>query len=102
MTIDGTNISTFGLQLANFNDYWNQPARKEKKSAFFESKKAKINLVGQYDKTKIESFTTLMKTSVNHVFVISEFGYTITGAIPESIKINPDGGFVQIEFEIVA
>lgn len=114
MTIDGTNISTFGLMLSSPDGHLNQPARKrilnepgfETKDIKFENKEISINLIGSYNSkadlyTKIEAFKALIKSSFDHDYILTGHGLTFSGVIIDGLKINPIKNKVRITFKIM-
>lgn len=86
MTIDGTNISTFGLTLLEVKDFLNLPKRKEitevpcftENDIKFKSVTLTIVLYGRWAtigamETALNSFKLQIKNSVKHTIVIDEY-----------------------------
>lgn len=113
MTIDGTNISTFGLKLSYFDGHLNQPARKKilSEQAYtsndlnYEAKEYKVSLIGRYlDNTElfssIQALKDLIASDVIHAFNISEHSVTFSGVVRDGIKIEPIRTAVRVNFTI--
>lgn len=86
MTIDGTNISTFGLTLLEVKDFLNLPKRKEitdipfftANDITFKPVTPTVILYGRWAtvaamETALNSFQTLIKSLVKHTIVIDEY-----------------------------
>lgn len=113
MTIDGTNINTFGLHLVRPDGYLDHPDRKstlsepgfETKDIVFENKETTINLLGVYE-TKTDLFAAvqglkdLIKTDLIHDFTIARHGLTFSGVVTDGIKIDVIKTLAKINFKI--
>jgi hypothetical protein len=113
MTIDGTNISTYGLRVLSMKDYYSQPARKRilaepgylAKDIKHESGICNIVLYGEYTDlpamyTGIENFKTKVKTVLEHTFILVGHGLTFTGVVAGGIKTEVIQKTVQLKFTI--
>lgn len=113
MTIDGTNISTYGLRVLSMEDYYSQPARKKTltrpgyltNEIKHESGSCTVTLYGEYAdlptmKTGIENFKTKVKTVLEHTFVLIGHGLTFTGVIANGVKSEIIQNTVQLKLTI--
>jgi len=113
MTIDGINISTFGLMLSYISGHLDQPARKktldtpgfQQKDIVFDSRETLITLIGFYPSkadlgTKIAAFLTLIKSDTIHEFIHSGHNLTISGSVMDGIRIEPLRNTVKITFKL--
>jgi hypothetical protein len=100
MTIDGTNISTFGLKLLNAEGLYDLPARKkilsepgnESKDIVFLSKEAIVTLLGRYSSvgslvSNINAFETLLKTILKHDITLIGHNLTFTGIFDKGFEV---------------
>jgi hypothetical protein len=106
MTIDGTNISAFGLKVLNLDDFFNLPARKkiltvpgtEAKDIVFQPKTASIPLLGRYTNAgdllaKLNAFETLLKAQLNHTIELVGHNETFNGVFDKGFEvISYNGG----------
>jgi hypothetical protein len=106
MTIDGTNISAFGLKVLNLDDYFNLPARKkiltipgtDAKDIVFQPKTATIQLLGRFTNAadllnKLNAFETLLKTKLNHAIELVGHNETFNGVFDKGFEvISYNGG----------
>ncbi len=112
MTIDGTDISTYGLKLLKLEDYYNQPARKRILSipAFgandlkYESRQAVVKLLGKYDSdndlaTAVSGLETLLKGAVKHTVIIPGHNLSFTGVVTGGFKAAVKRKTVLIELK---
>lgn len=112
MTIDGTNISTYGLRLIAMQDYYNIPARKRvlarPQSAYqfkYESKKCTVTLYGEYATlavmlTNINLFKTKVKTVLEHTFVLVGHNLTFTGVVADGFTTEVIQKTIQLKLTI--
>lgn len=112
MTIDAINISTFGLIVTNFTGNFDLQERKEVLSEpefavgdqTIEEKVYTVEMFGQYATQTfmaagVNGLRTLLETSLQHAFVLSNMGYTFTGVVHEGFKtkVLKNNVFVTIE-----
>lgn len=101
MTIDGTNISEFGMKVMNLDDYFSLPARKktlpvpgvEAKDIVFQSQTATIKLLGRVADTtdllaKLEAFETLLKSSLKHDIVLIGHNESFKGVFASGYELQ--------------
>lgn len=117
MTIDGINISTYGLRLLSMQDYYTLPAQKKilerTKSGYpqsgytfkYESKQCTITLYGEYTTLaimliNINLFKTKIKTVLEHTFNLIGHNLTFTGVVAQGIKSEVIQKTVQLKFTI--
>ena len=113
MTIDGIDISIYGLTFSKIDNFYSLPARKntlkepgfEAKDIVFKQKKPTITLLGQYEynsslMANIENFKTMIKSAVSHLFYIDGHELTFTGVITKGIKITPVQNIAIVEFTV--
>ena len=113
MTIDGTNISTYGLRIISMEDYYSQPARKNiltqpgymEPVIRFESRQCTVVLYGEYSTlaamlTGVENFKTKVKTVLKHAFVLIGHNEYFTGVIANGISSEVIQNTVQLTFTI--
>lgn len=113
MTIDGINISTFGLALSYLGDHLNQPARKiilqepefETKDIVFDSKEPVITLVGIFPTkedllTGIEGLKNLIKSELIHAFNISEHGLNFNGVVADGMIMTVVQTMAKVYFKV--
>jgi len=113
MTIDGVDISTFGLILSRFDGHLDQPARKkilsvpgfEAKDIVFESKEHSFTLVGIYASkvalfSGVEALKTLIKSALVHNFVVAAHGVTFSGVVAEGIKPKVTNIMAELYFKV--
>lgn len=104
MTIDGTNISSFGLTLLEVKDFLNLPKRKEitevpfftANDIKFKSATPTVVLYGRWAtiaamETALNSFKSHIKNSIKHTIVIEEY------SIPEIEECIFKDGY-EVEF----
>jgi len=116
MTIDGTNISTFGLKLAaqpNIHDIpplksilenWNSAAE----LAVHQEYDIDITMFGKYATTAllttaVTAFTALLRASVTHVIVITELSLTTSAVAKNGFKTRIYGhkyNFLEITIKL--
>lgn len=114
MTIDGKDISTYGLKLLKLEDYYNQPARKRNLSipAFgvndlkYESRQAVVKLLGKYDSynelaTSVSGFETLLKGAMKHAVIIPGHNLSFTGVAATGYKVAVKRKTVLIELKFI-
>ena len=113
MTIDGFDISIFGLILTKFTGNFDLPARKKVLSEpefdagdqTLQEKKYYVNLFGQYASqndlaTNVDDLRDLLKNTLEHDFVIPTRGYTFKGVVKNGFKTKVFRNDVQINFVI--
>lgn len=115
MTIDGTNISTYGLELIKLDNYYTKPARKEiladpkfdENDIKFKEREPVITLFGTYAsnailKTNIDNFYTKIKSSISHNYILLGHELSFSGVIKEGIKVEQIGSeaSVKLTFKI--
>ena len=113
MTIDGINISTFGLQYSRCDGLLDSPKRKiildepgfTEKDIVFESSEISVELVGIYaTKTDllagVEGLKTLIKTTLKHDFVLPLHLFTITGVVATGISVTTVSSMAKVYFRI--
>ena len=111
MTIDGINISTFGLIVTKFTGNFDLPKRKEvlKEPEFadqtLEEKIYTVEMFGQYATqtvmaTGVKGLSTLLKTSLQHDFILSNRGSTFTGVVHDGFKTKVLKNNVFVTMEI--
>ena len=113
MTIDGTNISAYGLQLFVLKDYYNLPARKkilgvpayEVKDIVMEDKQATVTLFGMFTslanlRTNVEAFLTEIKSDLKHNYILTGHGESFTGVVAKGIKTEINGTSITLQFTI--
>jgi len=115
MTIDGINISTFGLIVTKFTGNFDLPKRKEvlKEPEFaagdqtVEEKVYTVEMFGQYANqtvmaTGVNGLRTLIETSLQHNFIFSNRGYSFTGVVSGGFKtkIIKNNIFVTMEINL--
>ena len=113
MTIDGTNISTYGLEVIGLPEYYSLPARKsvltvpgfEAKDLVYEGKEATVTLFGEYASlsamnTAIEAFYTKIRSALKHDYILIGHGLTFSGVIVGGIKPEIIGKTVQMKITI--
>jgi len=101
MTIDGTNISEFGMKVTDMADYYNLPARKkiltipgtEEKDIVFQPQTATIKLLGRVADTtdllaKLEAFETLLKSSLKHDIVLLGHNESFIGVFASGYELQ--------------
>jgi hypothetical protein len=101
MTIDGVNISAFGMKVLNLDDYYSLPARKkilaepgtEAKDIVFQPQTATIKLLGRVADTtdlltKLEAFETLIKSSLKHDVVLMARGESFVGVFDRGYELQ--------------
>lgn len=95
MTIDSTNINTYGLQLLTVKDYLNLPKRKDiltvprftENDIKTESLSFSIELYGKWNsvtdrETALAGFSSMIKSAVQHSMEISEYNIpAFSGAV---------------------
>jgi len=113
MTIDGINISTFGLIVTKFTGNFDLPKRKEvlKEPEFaagdqtVEEKVYTVEMFGQYANqtvmaTGVNGLRTLIETSLQHDFILSNRGSTFTGVVHDGFKTKVLKNNVFVTMEI--
>lgn len=113
MTIDGTNISAYGLQLFALKDYYNLPARKkvlavqeyEANDIVLEDKQATITLFGSFAdlptlRTNVEAFLAKIKSAVKHDYILIGHNESFTGVVAKGIKTEINGNSIILQFTI--
>lgn len=113
MTIDGTNISTYGLRLIAMEDYYSQPARKKileqpgylSNEIKFETQICTVTLYGEFASlatmlSNIESLKTKIKTALEHTFVLVGHNLTFTGVVANGFKTEVINQIVKIKMTI--
>ena len=111
MTIDGINISTFGLIVTKFTGNFDLPKRKEvlKEPEFadqtLEEKIYTVEMFGQYANqtvmaTGVNGLRTLIETSLQHDFILSNRGSTFTGVVHGGFKTKVLKNNVFVTMEI--
>lgn len=113
MTIDGINISVFGLHLSKADGFLDQPGRKvilpepsfQAKDIVFESKEISIELVGIYETkaelfTGVESLKNLIKNTLEHDFVLPGHGIVFSGVVDRGISVKSISTMCKIYFRV--
>lgn len=113
MTIDGTNISAYGLQIIALPDYYSLPARKkvltepgfEAKDIVFEGREAVITLFGEYAslalmRSNIEALKTKIKSSLKHDYILVGHDESFSGVVTKGFKTEVLRNTVQIKLTI--
>lgn len=103
MTIDGTDISTFGLKIEKLNNYFSVPARKktttipgfQAKDIVMQQREIFLQLFGKYEslallKSNTDNFKTLLNSLFIHVIIYPERNVNFNFTITEGVKIDPD------------
>lgn len=113
MTIDGTNISEYGLSLFSLADYYNLPARKkiltpqayEENDIVFEPRQATVTLFGSFPDLStlyenILAFMTKIKSDLKHDYILIGHDENFTGVVAKGIKVQIDGYSATLKFTI--
>ena len=113
MTIDGTDINTFGLIVQRLNKYFDKPKRKKilTEQAFLtndivlEEQKPIVLLFGQYANqttlaTNVQALQTLLDTDVEHDFVFSDRSISFTGVVKKGFNAVVRRNDISIVIEI--
>jgi hypothetical protein len=113
MTIDGTDIITYGLRLLKVGDYYDLPGRKRilpipgfgENDIKYEPQKISLKLLGKYTDqstmaTNIEGFKTLIKSTVKHEIVIPGHGLNFTGVFADRINTVVHKNIAEINITI--
>lgn len=113
MTIDGVNISTFGMMLSYITGHLDQPARKktmevpgfEEKDIVFEAKEPVIILIGFYTSkaallAEIQAFQSLIRSNTVHEFGLSGHNVTFSGAVMDGMRVDTIKNSVTITFKV--
>lgn len=113
MKIDGTNISTYGLEVISLDGYFNLPARKkvleepgvDEKDIVYESREPVVTLFGEYVslltlKSSIDSFYAKIKSALKHDYILDEHGILFKGVITKGIKPEIIGTCVRLKLAI--
>ena len=113
MTIDGTNISTYGLRLLRLEDYYNLPARKKilpvpeftENDIKYTPKRPTVRLFGKYSSqsamtTAMNDFITLLKSSQTHAINLVGHGITFTGVFRDGIKTTVRKNTIELRIRI--
>lgn len=101
MTIDGTNITTYGLLLNTIKNHLNKPARKktldepgfDAKDIVFKSQYLNVELVGVFETPAallagVEALKTKIKLKIEHDFTIARHGLTFKGVVADGMKVD--------------
>lgn len=105
MTIDGTDISTFGMIVQYLDNYFDNPKRKailqeqdfDANDIVLEEKKVSVRIFGQYANqstlaTNVNALKTLIETDLEHDFVFANRSVSFTGVVrngfPAVVKRN--------------
>lgn len=112
MTIDGVNISTFGMFVVLPSALYDQPARKkvlteqgvEAKDIQYSEKVITVELAANYPdysslRTGVEAFKTAVETGEN-TFVFTNYGISVTGHVKNGVKMINNGLLVKVKFKI--
>ena len=113
MTIDGTDISTFGLIVQRLNKYFDKPKRKKilTEQAFlanditFNEQTPIVLLFGQYANqttlaTNVQALEALLDGDVEHDFVFVDRGISFTGVVKKGFDARVRRNDVSIVLEV--
>ena len=113
MTIDGTDISTFGLIVQRVSGYNNLPARKrilteqdfDSNDITHNENTVTVKMFGQYAssaalETGVNGLRSLLESDVEHDFVFSSRGLTFTGVVKSGFSAKVFRLDVSIVLEI--
>jgi ribulose 1,5-bisphosphate synthetase/thiazole synthase len=114
MTVDGTNISTYGMVILSMDGYFTQPARKkllteqlfEENDIKFDPQEIKVSLFGDYSAApstliaNFEAFKTKITSALKHTFVFIGRSVTVTGVVINGVQVETFKNCVKVNFTI--
>ena len=113
MTIDGTDINTFGLIVQRLNRYFDKPKRKSilteqtflANDITFNEQSPVILMFGQYANqttlaTNVQALEALLDGAVEHDFVFTSRGISFTGVVKKGFSAKVKRNDVSIVLEV--
>lgn len=113
MTIDGINISSFGLRVEDMTGEVSLPARKRvlaepgtmAKDIVFQENEIKITMFGRYAslialRTGVEGLKDLIKLNLVHTFIRASHGLNLSGVIKNGVKVEVLNKVATVTFTI--